>query len=147
MKVVVQRVSEAAVRVDKTVVGNIQKGYLLLVGIAEGDTTASGVYLARKIVQARLFEDSHGKLNQNILQVDGALLSVSQFTLLAETQKGNRPSFTKAAAPEVARKLYEDFNSALRSYGVEVAEGQFGADMQVSLINDGPVTLLYEKEA
>lgn len=144
MRVVLQRVSQASVTIDQTIVGKINQGFLLLVGICDDDTEADLDYLVKKISQLRVFEDPDGKMNLALAQVDGAILSVSQFTLFASTKKGNRPSFTTAGKPDYAKRLYEQFNQKLAATGIRVATGEFGADMQVALVNDGPVTILFD---
>lgn len=145
MRIVLQRVKSASVLIEGTVVGEIEQGFLLLVGVEPDDTRDDASYLARKIAGMRIFSDENGKMNLSIDQVGGKILSVSQFTLFADTKKGNRPSFTGAASPEAANKLYEEFNETLRTeYGLIVETGEFGADMQVSLVNDGPVTILLD---
>lgn len=144
MKVVLQRVKKAKVEIDQQVVGEIGQGYVLLVGFTHGDGNDEIEYLARKIVNARLFSDDNGKINLSIKQVEGEILSISQFTLLASTRKGNRPSFTDSQDPQIASVNYDKFNKKLASYGVDVETGKFGADMQVSLVNDGPITIIYD---
>lgn len=144
MKVVLQRVSQASVTIEEQVVGQINKGFLLLVGICDDDTEADLDYLVKKISQLRVFEDEAGKMNLALGQVDGAILSVSQFTLYASTKKGNRPSFTDAGQPDYAQKMYNLFNQKLAATGIAVETGEFGADMQVALVNDGPVTILFD---
>ena len=145
MRIVLQRVKSASVSIEGTVVGEIEQGFLLLVGVGPDDTNDDASYLARKIAGMRIFSDENGKMNLSIDQVGGKILSVSQFTLFADTKKGNRPSFTGAASPEAANKLYEEFNEILRTeYGLIVETGEFAADMQVSLVNDGPVTILLD---
>ena len=145
MRIVLQRVKSASVSIEGTVVGEIEQGFLLLVGVGPDDTRDDASYLARKIAGMRIFSDENGKMNLSIDQVGGKILSVSQFTLFADTKKGNRPSFTGAASPKTANKLYEEFNETLRTeYGLIVETGEFGADMQVSLVNDGPVTILLD---
>lgn len=146
MKAVIQRVSEAEVRVEGHILGQIEQGYLILLGVAAGDTEAVAEKLALKIAQLRLFSDANGKMNLDIHAVKGAILVISQFTLLADTLKGNRPSFLKAERPERAKELYDYFCNYLTNLGVPIAQGQFGADMKVRLINDGPVTILLEYE-
>jgi D-aminoacyl-tRNA deacylase len=141
MRALIQRVSEARVTVEAEVVGAIGAGYLILLGVGQDDTTAEAVQLAEKIARLRLFADEAGKFNHSLLDVGGAALVVSQFTLFADTRKGRRPSFVQAAAPELAVSLIDDFCAALRGLGVTVASGRFGAMMQVHLINDGPVTI------
>lgn len=144
MKVVLQRVSQASVTIKEQVVGQINKGFLLLVGICDDDTEADLDYLIKKISQLRVFEDEAGKMNLALGQVNGAILSVSQFTLYASTKKGNRPSFTGAGQPDYAQKMYHLFNQKLAATGITVETGEFGADMQVALVNDGPVTILFD---
>ena len=145
MRVVVQRCSRAEVRIDGETVGQIGTGFLLLVGVTDGDTQAQADILAKKVAQMRVFEDSEGKMNLALKDVNGAILSISQFTLYADCKKGNRPSFIRAARPEIASPLYDYFNSLLRSqYGLHVETGRFGADMKVDFINDGPVTILLD---
>jgi D-tyrosyl-tRNA(Tyr) deacylase len=146
MRALVQRVSQATVRVDHTIVGTIQQGLLVLLGIQDSDTMRDVDYLAAKVVTLRIFEDSQGKMNYDIQDVKGAVLIVSQFTLYADCRKGRRPSFTRAARPPVAQQLYEAFLTAVADYNVPVAQGVFGARMAVSLVNDGPVTLLLESQ-
>lgn len=145
MRVVLQRVNHAAVRIDGETVGQIQKGYLLLVGPAPEDTDEQLDWMVHKIVNLRVFEDENGKLNRALVDVNGEILSISQFTLYADVKHGNRPGFSKAAKPEIAAPLYDRFNEKLRQAGVHVETGRFGADMKVELENDGPVTILYEK--
>ena len=145
MRIVLQRVKSASVAIEGSVVGEIEQGFLLLVGVGPDDTRDDASYLARKIAGMRIFSDENGKMNLSIDQIGGKILSVSQFTLFADTKKGNRPSFTGAASPEAANKLYEEFNEILRTeYGLIVETGEFAADMQVSLVNDGPVTILLD---
>ena len=145
MRVVLQRVNHAAVRIDGETVGQIQKGYLLLVGLAPEDTDEQLDWMVHKIVNLRVFEDENGKLNRALADVNGEILSISQFTLYADVKHGNRPGFSKAAKPEIAAPLYDRFNEKLRQAGVHVETGRFGADMKVELENDGPVTIRYEK--
>lgn len=146
MKIVLQRSKAASVTVDGAVTGAIDQGYVLLVGITQEDTQEDIAYLARKVANLRLWEDAEGKMNHSILEHGGAILSVSQFTLYGDVKKGNRPSFTGAARPEVAKPLWEAFNQTLREYGLQVETGIFGAMMEVALINDGPVTILLESK-
>ena len=146
MRVVLQRVAHASVTVDGEIIGKIQRGFLLLVGVTHDDAMEDMEYLVRKIVQMRIFEDEEGKLNRSIQDIGGEILSVSQFTLYADTKKGNRPSFSKAAPGDVALKMFEQFNGLLRETGVPVETGQFGADMKVELLNDGPVTILLDSK-
>jgi D-aminoacyl-tRNA deacylase len=140
----VQRVAEARVTVDGEPVGEIGRGVVVLLGIARGDTEAEGERLAGKVARLRIFEDEAGKFDRSLLDVGGEALVVSQFTLIADTRKGNRPSFTDAAAPDEAEPLYERFCNALRAVGVQVQTGVFGARMQVQLTNDGPVTVVLD---
>ena len=144
MRAVIQRVSEASVTIDEQVVGKIGRGFMILLGIHKEDTQEDADYLIRKIPLLRVFEDAEGKMNQSLQDVGGSVLSVSQFTLYADTKKGNRPSFVKAARPETAIPLYEYFNEGLRKAGLVVETGEFGGDMDVALINDGPVTILFD---
>lgn len=146
MKAVVQRVLESAVRVDGDVVGQIGRGVLVLLGVTDTDTEAEAEWLADKIVNLRIFEDDEGKLNRSLTEVSGAVLAVSQFTLYGDCRKGRRPSFVKAARPDTAERLYEHFVEAVRRTGIPVETGRFRAMMAVSLINDGPVTLILERE-
>ena len=140
MRVVIQRAKQGSVTVDGVVTGAIDKGYVLLVGITHTDTAEDVAYVAKKITDLRLWEDEDGKMNHSIIEAGGAILSVSQFTLYADTKKGRRPSFVDAARPEQAKPLWETFNEALRGHGLQVETGIFGAMMDVALINDGPVT-------
>ncbi|MHC4873374.1 MAG: D-aminoacyl-tRNA deacylase [Planctomycetota bacterium] len=144
MKVVVQRVSEAEVKVDSKTVGKIGSGLLLLLGISKNDTEQIVEKAAQKISKQRIFQDNEGKMNLSVADIGGSILAVSQFTLLADTKKGNRPSFIDAAGPELAEPLYEKFCSHTESLGIQVEKGIFGADMKVSLINDGPVTIVID---
>ena len=145
MKMVLQKVKKASVSVDNKIVGSIDKGYCLLVGVHKESTEEDAKYLAKKISQARLFEDENDKINLSLKDVGGSILSVSQFTLYADTKKGNRPSFTSAAGAEKANELYEKFNEYLREEGVKVETGIFQTMMEVNIVNDGPVTIVYEK--
>ena len=140
----IQRVTEASVTVDDKVVGKIGKGYCVLLGVCEGDTEKDLNYIADKVSGLRVFEDEDEKMNLSIKDVEGQILSVSQFTLLGDVRKGKRPSFTEAAKPDVAKAMYEEFNEKLRTEGIHVEEGIFQADMQVKIINDGPVTILLD---
>ena len=144
MKLIVQRVRSASVKVDNKTVGEIGKGLMTLVGFTHTDTPETVKYLADRAVKLRIFEDENGKMNRSLLDVNGAMLIVSQFTLYGDCSKGNRPSFTLAARPEVAEPLYEFAVKQLQSYGVTVKKGVFGADMQIEHHNDGPVTILLE---
>ena len=144
MRAVVQRVTQACVRIDGEEVAHVGHGYAVLLGVSTEDTEADARTLAEKIAHLRIFDDEQGKLNLSIVDVNGSVLSVSQFTLLAETSGGRRPSFIKAAPPEMAESLYEGFNRALRALGVPVQTGQFRAKMVVEIHNDGPVTLILD---
>jgi len=146
MKVVLQRSKAASVTVDGKVTGAIDSGYVLLVGITHEDTQEDVEYLAKKVAYLRLWEDADKKMNHSILEHGGAILSVSQFTLYGDAKKGNRPSFTSAARPEIAEPLWEAFNNALREFGLRVETGIFGAMMDVALTNDGPITILLESK-
>ncbi|CCI82284.1 D-aminoacyl-tRNA deacylase [Lactobacillus hominis] len=144
MRVVIQRVNKAQVAIDGEVVGKIAKGFLLLVGLKEGDDLDVVKKAADKISKMRIFEDEDGKTNLSLKDVNGEILSVSQFTLLANTKKGNRPSFVEAMRPPKSKELWEEFNSELENHGFHVETGHFGADMQVSLENDGPFTIVLD---
>lgn len=146
MRAVIQRVSQASVTINNETVGAIEQGFMVLLGIHEEDTLEDVAYLVRKITKLRVFEDSEGKMNLDISAVNGAILSISQFTLHADTKKGNRPSFIKAGRPEMAIPLYDAFNQALQLEGLLVATGEFGANMQIALINDGPVTIIIDSK-
>lgn len=144
MKAVIQRVSEARVEVDGAVVGAVGRGMLVLLGVAQGDSERDAAWLAKKIVELRIFEDAAGKMNLALADVGGGILAVSQFTLLGECSKGRRPSFTGAASPDEGKRLYEYFVEQVRQSGTPVATGIFQADMQVHLVNDGPVTFILD---
>jgi len=145
MRAVVQRVSRASVSVDGEIIGATGRGVVVLVGVTHGDEEEQAEWLARKIAGLRIFEDRAGKINASLLDVEGAALVISQFTLYADTHKGRRPGFTDAAPPEVAEPLVEHFAQALRAHGVPVETGAFGAHMRVEIHNDGPVTILLER--
>jgi len=147
VRLLVQRVLEAAVAVDGQRLGRVGQGFVVFIGVTHSDTEDQARRLARKLAELRVFSDSAGKTNLSILDVQGSALVVSQFTLYADTRRGRRPSFTDAAAPEPAQALVETFRQALENEGVPTAPGRFGADMQVTLVNDGPFTLLLETEA
>ncbi len=146
MRACVQRVNQAAVDIAGETVGRIERGLLVLLGVAQGDTAEDAVYLAEKLVGLRVFEDAEGKMNLALLDIGGAMLVVSQFTLLGDCRKGRRPGFSDAAAPELAVALYENFCEEVRRRGVSVATGRFRENMQVALVNDGPVTLLLDSK-
>jgi D-tyrosyl-tRNA(Tyr) deacylase len=145
MRIVLQRVSRAKVTVDGRITGEIGRGLLLLVGFTDGDSEEALAWMAKKIVQLRIFPDDEGKMNRSVEEANGGILVVSQFTLYGDARKGNRPSFIDAARPETAIPLYERFVEILRATGRPVATGEFGAMMDVELVNDGPVTLILER--
>lgn len=144
MRVILQRVSYASCTVDDKVTGKCDNGYMLLVGYTHTDTIETNKKMAKKIANLRVFEDENGKMNLNLSQVNGNILSISQFTLYANTQEGNRPSFCDAMNPTLAKELYLEFNNELRELGFHVEEGTFGASMEIRLLNDGPVTISLE---
>ncbi|MHB9130725.1 MAG: D-aminoacyl-tRNA deacylase [Armatimonadota bacterium] len=144
MRAVVQRVSQAQVTVEGAVVGQVGAGFLVLLGVGHGDTEADADYLAEKIANLRVFEDAEGKMNLSLLDTNGGALVISQFTLYGDTRRGRRPSFTDAAPPEEANRLYEYFCAKLAGFGVPVSRGVFQASMSVALVNEGPVTLLVD---
>lgn len=146
MRLVIQRVTEARVEINGEIIGSIETGMVILVGISQEDTEDDVIYLVRKVRNMRIFEDSQGKMNLSIDQVKGSVLSISQFTLYADTKKGNRPSFVNAAKPDHSAPLYEKFNAGLSSEGINVERGIFGEDMKVSLLNDGPVTIIIDSK-
>lgn len=146
MRTVIQRVSHAEVVIDGKTHGAIQKGFMILVGIEDNDTEEIVKKVADKISKLRIFTDDEDKMNLDLRQVDGAILSISQFTLYADCHKGNRPSFSNAGKPDHANKLYMYFNEYMRQLGFTVEEGIFGADMKVTLLNDGPVTILLDSD-
>ncbi|SDJ67189.1 D-aminoacyl-tRNA deacylase [Alkalibacterium thalassium] len=146
MRAVIQRASKAKVTVEAETVGEIGKGFVVLLGVEDNDTEEDVAYLVRKVANMRIFEDDDEKMNRSLKDVEGEILSISQFTLHADTKKGNRPSFTGAAGPEKAAALYESFNKQLSAEGINVATGKFGAHMKVSLVNDGPVTILIDSK-
>ncbi|MCP3864771.1 D-aminoacyl-tRNA deacylase [Marisediminitalea sp.] len=140
----IQRVSEASVTVDATTIGHIEQGMLLLLGVEKEDGQMQIDKLVKKVSQYRMFSDEQGKMNLNVQQAGGSVLVVSQFTLVADTQKGNRPGFSRGASPEVGKALYLQFVEALKATGIPVQTGEFGADMKVHLVNDGPVTFHFQ---
>ncbi len=145
MKILIQRVSFAKVEVDHKIVGEIGSGVLVFVGITHTDTAMESAWLANKLIHLRIFEDAQGKINQSLIDEKGAALIISQFTLYADCSDGRRPSFIKAAPPEIAKPLYEKFIEDVKKSGIPVETGIFGAEMKVSLLNNGPVTLILEK--
>lgn len=146
MRAIVQRVTESKVTVADEVTGQVDLGFMVLLGVAEGDTDQDAKYMAEKIAGLRVFEDDEGKMNLSLLDVGGSMLVVSQFTLLGDCRKGRRPSFVQAAAPEEAERLYELFVSVVRQQGIRVECGRFRTHMHVSLVNDGPVTLMLDSQ-
>lgn len=146
MRALIQRVTRASVTVDGTTIGKIDHGLLVLVCTMEGDDQATAAKLAAKIAKTRIFTDEAGKMNLSLLQTGGSALVVSQFTLAADTRSGNRPGFSTAAAPDLGKALYESFADSLAALGPKVERGQFGANMQVELINDGPVTIWFDTQ-
>ena len=146
MKIVIQRVTESYVEVNKQIVGKINQGLMLLIGIDETDTRDDANWLIQKILNLRIFSDQDGKLNLSVLDIKGELLCISQFTLIAEYKKGNRPSFIKAKNPDGAIKLFEYFKDELKKSQLKIESGIFGADMKVSLVNDGPVTIVIDSK-
>lgn len=146
MKIVIQRVKESSVSIDGQIKGSIQKGYMTLVGFCESDTKAIVDKMIDKMIGLRIFEDDQGKMNLSLTDVQGAILSISQFTLYADCRKGRCPGFTDAAKPDTAIPLYDYYNQKIQDSGIHVETGVFGADMKVSLINDGPVTILLDSK-
>ena len=146
MRLVVQRVSFAECKVEGSITGTINKGYMVLVGFGNSDDEKIAEKMAEKLGKLRVFEDENGKMNRSIFDIEGDILSISQFTLYADSSKGNRPSFTDALSPDKAQALYGYFNECLRKTGLKVEEGIFGADMKISLVNDGPVTIILDSE-
>jgi D-tyrosyl-tRNA(Tyr) deacylase len=145
MKAVIQRVTRASVKVDGKIVGQIRAGLLVLVGVARGDTEADAAYFVEKIPALRIFSDEAGKMNRSLAEIDGGLLAVSQFTLLGDTRKGRRPGFDRAADPDIARRLFDEFVDRLRkTTDLTIETGVFGAHMNIELLNDGPVTFILD---
>jgi D-aminoacyl-tRNA deacylase len=144
MRILVQRVKTASVKVDGETVGNIGSGLLVLVGVSHSDTAADAAHLAKKTANLRIFDDADGVMNRSVTDTGGAILAVSQFTLYGDCKKGNRPSYTAAARPEQGKELYEEYVRQLRNFGLPVETGIFQAEMEVRLVNDGPVTLILE---
>lgn len=145
MKVVVQRVKSSSVTIDNKLYNSINKGLMVLVGFTEGDNTSDIDYIVKKIVNLRIFDDENGIMNKSIIDTNGSILSISQFTLYADTKKGNRPSYIKALKSEYSSKLYDEFNKKLSEY-INIKTGVFGAEMEVSLINDGPITIIIDSK-
>ncbi|WP_027384208.1 D-aminoacyl-tRNA deacylase [Epilithonimonas caeni] len=146
MRVVIQRVSEASVKVDKEIVGKIGKGLMLLIGVDETDGRSDADWLVKKILDVRVFSDDEGKMNHSVKDINGEILCISQFTLISDYKKGNRPSYIKAARPDKAIPLFQYFKDEIKKSGLKTESGIFGADMKVSLINDGPVTLVFDSK-
>ena len=146
MKIVVQRVKEANVKVDNEIVGKISEGLMLLIGVDEDDDTNDADWLIKKIIDLRIFSDQEGKMNLSVKDISGEILCISQFTLISDYKKGNRPSYRKAAKPEKAIPLFEYFKQEIKKSGLKIESGIFGADMKVSLLNDGPVTLVFDSK-
>ena len=144
MKAVVQRVKETSLRVDGKLISQIPFGLIVYFGVKRGDTFENADYLAGKIAKLRVFEDENGKMNKTVLDVQGEIMSVSQFTLYGDVSHGNRPSFIEAEVPDIAEKIYDYFCEKLETYGVSVKRGIFGADMKISQLSDGPVTIIYD---
>ena len=145
MRVLVQRCDSASVKVDNKIVGSIDKGMMILVGFTQTDTSENIDYMVEKVLNLRIYDDESGVMNKSILEVGGSILSVSQFTLYADTRKGRRPSYVNALSGELATKLYDKFNELLKEKNIHVETGIFGAEMQVELVNDGPITIMLEK--
>lgn len=146
MKVVLQRVSEAHVKVDDEIVGKIERGLMLLIGVDETDEIPDADWLVKKVLDVRVFSDEDGKMNHSVKDINGEILCISQFTLISDYKKGNRPSYIKAAKPDKAIPLFEHFKDEIKKSGLKIESGIFGADMKVSLINDGPVTLVFDSK-
>lgn len=146
MKIVLQRVSEARVIVDNAIVGKIEKGLMLLIGVDEADEKSDADWLVKKIADVRVFSDDDGKMNLSVKDIEGEILCISQFTLISDYKKGNRPSYSKAAKPDKALSLFEYFKDEMKKCGLKTESGIFGADMKVSLTNDGPVTLVFDSK-
>ncbi len=146
MKIIIQRVSQASVKVDGETVGSIGKGLLLLIGVSEEDETTDADWMVQKILNLRIFGDVEGKMNLSVHDISGEILCISQFTLLADYKKGNRPSFIRAAKPQKANQIFEYFKSEIAKSGLKIQSGIFGADMKVSLLNDGPVTIAIDSK-
>lgn len=146
MKAVIQRVKHSSVEVEGETVGKIEKGLMLLIGVDENDETVDADWLVKKILDVRIFSDDEGKMNHSVREINGEILCISQFTLISDYKKGNRPSYIKAAKPDKAIPLFEYFKDEIKKSGLKTESGIFGADMKVSLINDGPVTLVFDSK-
>ncbi|MBQ2941853.1 MAG: D-tyrosyl-tRNA(Tyr) deacylase [Clostridia bacterium] len=146
MRAVIQRVTSASCRVDGNVTGEIEKGFLVFLGVGEGDTDADLDYIVKKTLGLRIFEDENEKMNLSLSNVGGSILAISQFTLYGDVRKGNRPAFVSAAAPEIGEAYFEKYKARLKEAGLKVESGIFGADMKISLLNDGPVTILLDSK-
>ena len=146
MKIIAQRALDASVEVDKEIIGEIKKGLVLLVGFTEGDDKETIIKMINKVINLRIFDDENGVMNKSLLDTKGSILSISQFTLYADTKKGRRPSYIKALGGEAAIKLYDEFNNMLKENNIDVQTGKFGADMKVKFTNDGPVTIILDSE-
>lgn len=146
MKIIAQRALDASVEVDKEIIGEIKKGLVLLVGFTEGDDKETIIKMINKVINLRIFDDENGVMNKSLLDTNGSILSISQFTLYADTRKGRRPSYIKALGGEAAIKLYDEFNNMLKENSIDVQTGKFGADMKVKFTNDGPVTIILDSE-
>lgn len=146
MKIVIQRVKHSSVEINKEIHGQIEKGFMVLVGFASTDNTTIIDKMIDKLINLRVFEDEQGKMNLSLLDIKGSILSISQFTLYADVKKGNRPGFTNSMPPDKANEFYEKLNDAIRAYGINVLTGEFGTDMLVNIANDGPVTIIYESQ-
>ena len=146
MKIIAQRALDASVEVDKEIIGEIKKGLVRLVGFTEGDDKETIIKMINKVINLRIFDDENGVMNKSLLDTKGSILSISQFTLYADTRKGRRPSYIKALGGEAAIKLYDEFNNMLKENSIDVQTGKFGADMKVKFTNDGPVTIILDSE-
>ena len=146
MKIIAQRALDASVEVDKEIIGELKKGLVLLVGFTEGDDKETIIKMINKVINLRIFDDENGVMNKSLLDTKGSILSISQFTLYADTRKGRRPSYIKALGGEAAIKLYDEFNNMLKENNIDVQTGKFGADMKVKFTNDGPVTIILDSE-
>ena len=146
MKIIAQSALDASVEVDKVIIGEIKKGLVLLVGFTEGDDKETIIKMINKVINLRIFDDENGVMNKSLLDTKGSILSISQFTLYADTRKGRRPSYIKALGGEAAIKLYDEFNNMLKENSIDVQTGKFGADMKVKFTNDGPVTIILDSE-